>query len=108
MAEDAPHVRVGSKTVLTPFKWDVCVTPMHLASTIHCVDEEIIEWLKHREQRSKGKSCLKAAPNSNPMIAKSGSQQHRLRLPTIRHKAETSEAIMGADLRQVGDGAGTG
>jgi hypothetical protein len=47
-------------------------TDTQLASTIHCVDDEIIGWLKRRERRSKNKSCLKAAPNSNPMIAKSG------------------------------------
>jgi hypothetical protein len=54
---------MGSKTVLTPLKWDVCITPpesrhrsaaancdvivghdgaKHLASKIHCVDDEII------------------------------------------------------------------
>ncbi len=26
----------------------------HLASTIHCVDGEIFEWLKRRERRRKG------------------------------------------------------
>jgi hypothetical protein len=66
-------VRFGSKTVLTPLKWDVCFTPesrhrsgyaadydvitchggakvtdKHLASKIHCIDDEIIGWLKRR------------------------------------------------------------
>ena len=27
------------------------LTDEHLASTVHCVDDEIIEWLKRREQR---------------------------------------------------------
>ncbi len=59
------EVGFGSKTVLTPLKWDVCFTPetrhrsatlpiamsssatvQHLAATMHCVDDEIIEWLK--------------------------------------------------------------
>jgi hypothetical protein len=26
-------------------------TDMHLASTIHCIDDEIIEWLARRERR---------------------------------------------------------
>ncbi len=26
-------------------------TDVHLASTVHCVDDEIIKWLKRREQR---------------------------------------------------------
>ena len=26
------------------------LTDKHLASTVHCVDDEIIEWLKRREQ----------------------------------------------------------
>jgi hypothetical protein len=29
------------------------VSPAHLASTVHCVDDEIIEWLKRRERRQK-------------------------------------------------------
>jgi hypothetical protein len=62
---------LGSKTVLTPSKWDFCFTPRkqtsvsyavdgdiivcygeakltdkHLASKIHCVDDEIIGWLE--------------------------------------------------------------
>jgi hypothetical protein len=62
--------------VLTPLKWDVCITPesrhrsgcaadcdvvvcyggakltdRHLISTIHCVDEEIFEWLERREAK---------------------------------------------------------
>jgi hypothetical protein len=24
---------------------------MHLASTVHCVDDEILKWLEHRERR---------------------------------------------------------
>jgi hypothetical protein len=35
---------------------------VHLASTIHCVDQEIIEWLKHRERRSKAKAALRRLP----------------------------------------------
>src|SRR6476620_10960832 len=27
MKRTSPEVRVGSKTVLTPLKWDVCITP---------------------------------------------------------------------------------
>ena len=27
-------------------------TDTHVASTIHCIDDEIIEWLQRREQRS--------------------------------------------------------
>jgi hypothetical protein len=65
------NARFGSKTVLTPLKWDVCITPesrhsvcdvivcygrakltdKHLASKIHCVDDGIIGWLERREQR---------------------------------------------------------
>jgi len=80
----------GSKTVVTPLKWDVCITPesrhrsatlpiamsssatveakladKHLAATVHCVDDEIIGWLKLREQhrrktkpRESDSSCL--------------------------------------------------
>jgi hypothetical protein len=36
----------------------------HLASTEHCVDDEIIEWLKRREQRRRDKTA--SAANSNP------------------------------------------
>src|SRR5438876_6765396 len=35
----------------------------HLASTIHCVDDEIIGWLQRREQRKRGRAVL---PHSNP------------------------------------------
>ncbi len=31
------------------------LTDKHLASKIHCVDDEIIGWLKRREQRRRGK-----------------------------------------------------
>src|SRR6476620_2490751 len=46
-------VRPPSKTVLTPLKWDVRakLTDKHLASKIHCVDDEVIGWLERREQR---------------------------------------------------------
>jgi hypothetical protein len=68
----------ASKTVLTPSKWDFCFTPesrhrsgyaadcdvvvrydgakpedKHLAVIVHCVDEEIIEWLERREAKRK-------------------------------------------------------
>jgi hypothetical protein len=29
---------------------------MHLASIVHCVDDEIVEWLKRRERRIRGRS----------------------------------------------------
>jgi hypothetical protein len=49
-----PQVRFGSKAVLTPLKWDVCITPegRHRSAALHCVDDEIIVWLKRREQAS--------------------------------------------------------
>jgi hypothetical protein len=70
------YLRIGAKTVVMPLKWDVCFTPekkasisyaadcdvivcggatiysKHLASKVHCVDDEIIGWLKRREQAS--------------------------------------------------------
>jgi len=30
-------------------------TDTHLASKIHCIDGEIVKWLKRREQRRRGK-----------------------------------------------------
>jgi hypothetical protein len=67
-----------AKTVLTPLKWDVCITPRkqsatlpmavssacyggakptdrHLASKIRCVDHEIIEWLERCERRRRSR-----------------------------------------------------
>ncbi len=35
----------------------------HLASTIHCVDDEIIGWLQRREQRKRARAVM---PHSNP------------------------------------------
>ena len=35
----------------------------HLASTIHCVDDEIIGWLQRREQRRRARAVM---PPSNP------------------------------------------
>ncbi len=35
-------------------------TDKHLAATVHCVDDEIIEWLKRREQRGRGKTASAA------------------------------------------------
>jgi hypothetical protein len=82
-----PEVRLGSKTVLRPVKWNFCFTPesrhqsgyaadcdvvvcyggakladKHLALNVHCVDEEILDWL---ERRAAGKKCsAEAAFNS--------------------------------------------
>jgi hypothetical protein len=36
---------------------EVKLTDQHLASKIHCVDDEIFEWLEHREQRRKGEAA---------------------------------------------------
>jgi hypothetical protein len=83
------RVRSGSKTVLTPLKWDVCITTesrhrsgyaadcdvivcydgakvadKHLASTVHCVDDEIIGWLKRREQRRRDRPCPASFPRT--------------------------------------------
>jgi hypothetical protein len=61
---------IGSKTVLTPLKWDVCITPESrhrsatlpiamsssgncgATSTLQCVDDETIGWPRRREQES--------------------------------------------------------
>ncbi len=45
----------------TPLTVIICygrakLTDKHLASKIHCVDDEIIKWLEHRERRRRGSS----------------------------------------------------
>jgi hypothetical protein len=88
-----PNIADGSKTVVAPLKWDVCITPegrhrsatlptvdvivcygnvkpadTHLASVIHCIDGEIAKWLERREQRRRGKqppSRCRAIDNPN-------------------------------------------
>ena|ERR1700716_3486987 len=83
------HISTLPKTVLTPLKWDVCITTesrhrsgyaadcdvivcydgakvadKHLASTVHCVDDEIIGWLKRREQRRRDRPCPASFPRT--------------------------------------------
>jgi hypothetical protein len=77
----------GSKTVLTPLKWEVCIPPEsrladcdiiicgggakptgnHLASTVHCVDEEIIGWLRRRERRRRDKTASAGPKTASPV-----------------------------------------
>jgi hypothetical protein len=33
----------------------------HLASTIHCIDDEVLDWLQRREQRRRDRHVLVAA-----------------------------------------------
>jgi hypothetical protein len=59
---DPPHVRSGSKTVLTPLKWDVCSTPesRHRSATLRGGEVDTIfgfekeadalQWIKEKSQ----------------------------------------------------------
>ncbi|HWO32516.1 MAG TPA: hypothetical protein VNO32_27280, partial [Candidatus Acidoferrum sp.] len=51
------------------------VTAKHLASTIHCIDDEIIGWLKRREQASL--SCF-GRPEAAPAPRRKGAKAYRI------------------------------
>jgi hypothetical protein len=49
-------------------------TDLHLASTIHCVDDEIIEWLERRERRGRHRQLLAVAMRPSPSLCHRGSR----------------------------------